>query len=178
MSAQHVTTAYFSDSVAGCVKMFHRNLTVDVVEDVASECMSRAMLTLVSMPQISEAVVSYFYGAERPRERFRLPGCADEPEDRGGQGAKGNKATLANMWRARDAHATCLWSNMAFGKLSFVLLLARALKLTHVVESGRMGGLSLAHYHHFGFELVSIDMYPTEPHTVHRSSCIQCTVQH
>eukprot|EP00966_Prymnesium_polylepis_P312302 7216415-Prymnesium_polylepis.1 len=49
---------------------------------------------------------------------------------------------------------------MPFGKLAAIVELAFALNITHIVESGRMGGLSLLHYHHFGFQLVSIERNP------------------
>ena len=34
---------------------------------------------------------------------------------------------------------------------------------THIVESGRMGGMQLTHYHHFGFALVSFFSRAVEP---------------
>jgi len=50
---------------------------------------------------------------------------------------------------------------MPFSKLVAIILFMRALGVTHVIESGRMGGLSLVHYNHLGFDkLVSIELYP------------------
>ena len=44
-----------------------------------------------------------------------------------------------------------------------VLSVAKALNVTHIVESGRAGGLTLSHYAHFGFALSSIELFPV-PH--------------
>ena len=61
---------------------------------------------------------------------------------------------------ASSLESACLWGNMPFGKSAAIISLALALNVTHIVESGRMGGLSLLHYHQFGFELVSIESNP------------------
>ena len=44
-----------------------------------------------------------------------------------------------------DAH--CFWSNMPFSKSIAIVVLARMLGVTHLVESGRMGGMQLLNYH-------------------------------
>ena len=49
---------------------------------------------------------------------------------------------------------------MPFNKILLIILMARVLGVTHIVESGRMGGMQLTHYHRFGFSLVSIEMFP------------------
>ena len=62
------------------------------------------------------------------------------------------------IWAPRPgATSPCLWGNMPFGKSVAVVQLARTLKVTHIIESGRMGGMSLTHYSHFGFGLVSVE---------------------
>ena len=105
-------------------------------------------------------VLDYFYKAlPYPGVRFRSPACVN-PHHRGGRDY-GNDI----VWE-RDSLAPkgddCLWGNMAFSKSIFILLLARALGVTHVVESGRMGGMSLVHYAHFGLRVHSIEFHPLE----------------
>ena len=59
------------------------------------------------------------------------------------------------------ADAGCLWGNMPFSKQLAFVLLARALGVTHIVESGRMGGISLLHYRRLGFRnLTSVELSP------------------
>jgi len=129
----------------------------------ASACFARAMAMLPSQPRIAASVLEYFYGSDHPQRHFRLPGCVEAPVMREAQGRKGNRVANAQMWVAHENSTQappCLWSNMPFGKVAAVVLLARALNVTHLIESGRAGGLTLLHYHHFGFELTSIEMYP------------------
>jgi hypothetical protein len=125
----------------------------------AAACVSHALARVaVGAPE----VLRYFYGAPNPRERFRLSGCMEPPTLRSGQGSKQNKASLL-IWRARNNHSRCLWGNMAFGKMVLVLYAALALNVTHLIESGRAGGLALTHYAHFGLRLSSVELYPV-PH--------------
>ena len=88
-------------------------------------------------------------------ERFRLSGC--DPQSRQSRGGQ-NYYDL--MWLPRSAGDDCLWGNMPFSKSTAILLACRALRITHIVESGRMGGISLLHYHHFGIRLTSIELSP------------------
>jgi hypothetical protein len=45
-------------------------------------------------------------------------------------------------------------------QLSAIVSLALALRVTHIVECGRMGGLPLVHYAHFGFSVTSVELRP------------------
>ena len=45
-------------------------------------------------------------------------------------------------------------------QVAFIIKMARAFKLTHLVECGRMGGLPLVHYEHFGFNVTSFELSP------------------
>lgn len=126
----------------------------------AANCMAAAMATLPSLQPHARSVLAYFYGSSAPQSLFRLPGCTDLPIVREGQGRKGTKVANFQVWRPRDNASECLWSNMPFGKTVAIVLLARALGVTHMVESGRAGGLQLVHYVHFGFDVTSIELYP------------------
>ncbi len=122
-----------------------------------SPCVASCALQLLSWPTNSDAF-EYFYAPAHPRNRFRLASCRESSRHpRGGTEYSGDL-----IWEAENSDAgPCLWSNMAFSKLLAVVMLARALKVTHIVESGRMGGLSLVHYHNLGFRnLTSIEMLP------------------
>ena len=120
-----------------------------------TECVDRAMLQLASLPSAGE-VIKYFYGAHNPAERMRLATCNEKPIPRGGQHYQNDM-----IWSAKPgATSPCLWGNMPFGKSIAIMQLARALKVTHIIESGRMGGISLTHYHAFKFGLVSVELYP------------------
>jgi hypothetical protein len=63
---------------------------------------------------------------------------------------------------ASDLETPCFWGNMPFGKSIEIILLARAVGATHIVESGRMGGMSLTHYDHFNFSLSSVEFRPIQ----------------
>mmetsp|Transcript_92713 Transcript_92713/g.207241 ORF Transcript_92713/g.207241 Transcript_92713/m.207241 type:complete len:339 (-) Transcript_92713:130-1146(-) len=54
----------------------------------------------------------------------------------------------------------CLFSDMKPSKVLAVLALARARKVTHIVEAGRYGGLSAAIYALHGFDVTSIEYLP------------------
>ena len=100
------------------------------------------------------------YDGASPRERYRLRGCAEPPTARGGRTGAGNL-----IWRPRSAEEPCLWGNMPLGKLVAIILLARALGVTHLVESGRAGGLALVHYARLGgfiHGLTSVELYPID----------------
>ena len=45
-------------------------------------------------------------------------------------------------------------------ELALIMSLAKALKVTHLLECGRMGGLPLPHYDHFGFNVTSFEIAP------------------
>ena len=99
-----------------------------------------SFLQLAHDPQLLE----YFYGNESAA-RFRLPGCTPFPTLRGGDSYARDqvwRAIVPHAWRTRQGEPVprCLWSNMPFGKSVALLALARALGVTHIVESGRMGG--------------------------------------
>jgi hypothetical protein len=49
---------------------------------------------------------------------------------------------------------------MAPHQLALIIGLARAMSVTHIVECGRMGGLPLLHYSHFGFNVTSFELSP------------------
>lgn len=125
-------------------------------------CVERAVLPLLTLPSNAD-VLEYFYGAPAGL-RFRLPGCVSHAVHR----STGDFI----WWPARDkqgalrpsnaTNAPCFWGNMVYSKTIAIVLLARLLNVTHIVESGRMGGISLTHYHAFGFNLTSIELRPLE----------------
>ncbi len=154
--------SYFRSQLLGCDGLLHADQGAQPSnEDRASSCFANTMAMLPTQPA-SLSVLEYFYGAStRPSsEHFRLPGCVDEPITREGQGRKSNKVANAQVWVPRNNASDCLYTNMPYSKLAAIVMLARALNVSHLVESGRAGGLSLLHYAHFGFELTSIEMYP------------------
>ena len=116
----------------------------------ASDCAQRAFLQVLTMPS-NHDVLEYFYAAP-PGLRFRLPACK-----------RGSMRTQTHdyLWSAEPgAKEPCFWGNMLYSKSVFIILLARLLGVTYIVESGRMGAISLTHYHHFGFNLTSVEYMP------------------
>ena len=133
-------------------------------------CMDSTVALLPSMAG-SQKVIDYFFKAEPyPGIRFRTKACKSR-KPRGGRNYggdivwKGEKAVGANPENgtsSTDDSLPCLWGNMPFGKSIEIILLARNLGVTHIIESGRMGGMSLLHYDHFGFNLTSVELLPVE----------------
>jgi len=102
-----------------------------------------------------QEVASYFYDAKPDAGvRFRSQACIK------GYKRKTNFRRDIEWWENSSVGVRCLWCNMAFSKIIEIILLARVMGATHIVESGRMGGMQLTHYHHFGFALVSVEMFP------------------
>ena len=66
---------------------------------------------------------------------------------------------VAVLWRSSKL-GPCLWSNMLPHQLALIINLARAFQVTHIVECGRMGGLPLLHYTHFGYNVTSFELSP------------------
>ena len=66
---------------------------------------------------------------------------------------------VAILWNASSL-GPCLWANMLPHQLALIVGLARAMSVTHIVECGRMGGLPLLHYSHFGFNVTSFELSP------------------
>ena len=121
-------------------------------------CLAGELAHLPLWPS-SRAAVDYFYDAKPyPGVHMRLPGCVTR-HPRGG-GTWYNKDVVWERNESAVAGDECLWGNMAFGKLLLIILLARAVGATHLIESGRMGGMSLMHYSHFGFNLTSVELLP------------------
>lgn len=118
----------------------------------AGSCLARVA---VEAAKADPAVAAYFYEA-RPHAgvRFHLPACCCRHR------LKWNGRRDIAWRRNASLGGHCFWSNMPFTKFIEVLVLARALRVTHVVESGRMGGLQLLHYHHFGLRVTSIELHP------------------
>ena len=101
-----------------------------------SSCMSGCALQFLSWPSNADAI-RYFYHPNN-MSRFRLPGC--NSSSRHARGTGSYKEDL--IWEPYP-NQPCLWSNMPFGKLLANILFMRAFDVTHLIESGRMGGLSL-----------------------------------
>jgi hypothetical protein len=117
-------------------------------------CFARHALQLLPWPDNAE-VFNYFYNASLT-SRFRTVAC--NPSSRH---LRGNGNSWDQLYEPREGGSPdCLWSNMPFGKSIAIILLARALRVDHIIESGRMGGLSLIHYDRFGFGLTSIEFAP------------------
>ena len=100
-----------------------------------SSCMSGCALQFLSWPSNADAI-RYFYHPNNT-SRFRLPGCNSSSRH-----ARGTGSRAGLIWEPYP-NQLCLWSNMPFGKLLANILFMRAFDVTHLIESGRMGGLSL-----------------------------------
>ena len=89
-------------------------------------------------------------------QRYRLKGC-DHPHFNW-QVVK----RVAMIWDSPDLQkwGHCLWSNMLPSQIAFIVILARVFKVTHLVECGRMGGMPLTHYAHFGLNVTSFELNP------------------
>ena len=136
-------------------------------------CMDSTAALLPTLPG-SQEIIDYFFEAKPyPGVRIRTPACKSKAP-RGGKIYQGDIVWRAGEPPAGDAttttdgeddvnHLPCLWGNMPFGKSIEILLFARNLGITHFIESGRMGGLSLVHYAHFGYNLTSVELLPV-PH--------------
>jgi hypothetical protein len=125
-------------------------------EGAGSSCMSACALQLLSWPSAGD-VLGYFY-SPMSRSRFRLPGCNES--SRRARGGPFPRVGADLVWDPLPGQI-CLWTNMPFSKLVAIVLFMRALEVTHVIESGRMGGLSLVHYGFLGVEnLVSVELFP------------------
>jgi hypothetical protein len=139
-------------------------------------CFAQSLATMPSWPS-SQEVMDYFYRATPyPGIRFRLPGCV-QPEFRGRnltvmtqemkvaarRSHYDRMAPWDMIWQHDESLGPeCLWGNMPFGKSVLIILLARALGVNYLIESGRMGGMSLLHYAHFGLRLWSIELLPVK----------------
>lgn len=112
----------------------------------------------------SQEVVDYFFKAKPyPGIRIRHPSCRKR-SSRGGSNYGGDI-----IWKpiipinvTNNNSKSCFWGNMPFGKSIEIILLAQNLGATHIIESGRMGGISLLHYAHFGFKLTSVELLPVD----------------
>ena len=122
------------------------------------DCTGRALLQLASWPHHAQ-LLDRLYNAPRG-ERFRLPACDEKSRHARGHGDYSGDL----IWhRKAGAVGECLWSNMPLSKRAAIISLALALNVSHIVESGRMGGLGLLDYLHFGFAVTSVERYPV-PH--------------
>ena len=64
-------------------------------------------------------------------------------------------------WCSFDGYP-CLWSNMPPHKLLFIVSLAHALGVTHIVETGRKGAATTFAYDRLGFKVTSIELTTIE----------------
>eukprot|EP00315_Gephyrocapsa_oceanica_P011266 CAMPEP_0185285688 /NCGR_PEP_ID=MMETSP1363-20130426/1871_1 /TAXON_ID=38817 /ORGANISM="Gephyrocapsa oceanica, Strain RCC1303" /LENGTH=318 /DNA_ID=CAMNT_0027881479 /DNA_START=35 /DNA_END=991 /DNA_ORIENTATION=+ len=127
------------------------NSTPPEVLSAARKCAERALLQLLTVPT-NRDVIDYFYDAPAGGQRFRLAACVH---------AKMRKVTHDYIWSADPgSKEPCFWGNMLYSKSVFIILFARLLGVSHIIESGRMGAMSLVHYHHFGFNLTSVEYMP------------------
>lgn len=69
---------------------------------------------------------------------------------------------VAVLWTSPDVERLgyCLWCNMSPSQLAFIVLLSRLFRVTHILECGRMGGLPVFHYAHFGLNVTSFELTP------------------
>ena len=69
---------------------------------------------------------------------------------------------VAIIWDSPDLQkwGHCLWSNMLPSQVAFITILARVFRVTHLVECGRMGGMPVTHYAHFGLNVTSFELNP------------------
>lgn len=97
---------------------------------------------------------------------FRLPGCEGVdldplPPTMAEQEQRIKEAAV--LWADRAPKELCLFSQMRPSKLLSVLTLARRLNVTHMIESGRKGGMSAFNYAVQGLKVTSVEAYPV-PH--------------
>ena len=121
----------------------------------AASCMASALLS--ELPQYPD-VLEYFAltpptASPAALQRRRLPGC-DDPHFNWPLVRR-----VAILWN-RTQSGPCLWANMLPSQLAFIVKMARAFKVTHMVECGRMGGLPVLHYERFGFNVTSFELSP------------------
>jgi len=145
--------------------------------------MREAFAQFVSDASLTDKdVARYFYGA-RPTldlnssaslrsslERglwFRLPGCDDQdldpPPPKLTDRGKLLELSAMAMRSTQPPEEVCLFSQMRPSKNVAIIALARKLNVTHVIESGRKGGVSALVYALFGFKVTSIELYPMPP---------------
>lgn len=154
---------FFIQQVDACVSARAKANSTSPVRGVKREksvadCLSTLLPQLVSLTTNAD-LLRFFYDAEpHPVAAFRLPGCctsgACAPGRRGGQVYQGDI-----VWRKKGAEP-CLWGNMPYGKLVTIVLAMRAFGITHVIESGRMGGISALHYSRLGYNVTSVELIP------------------
>lgn len=120
-------------------------------------CMEDAVFTHMKFPP---SVLEYFSlrppatgDGAKVLTRFRLPSC-DEPHFNYPLVHR-----VAMLWKTTQ-QGPCLWANMLPSELALIISLAKAFMVTHVLECGRMGGLPLLHYTHFGFNVTSFEVSP------------------
>ena len=123
------------------------------------------LLQLLTFPANAD-VLEYFYSASAGI-RLRLPACVHhEMRTDTGDFLWYSAESMSKRHHVATPEDTsrspCFWGNMAFSKSIAIILIARLLNVTHIVESGRMGAISLTHYHHFGFNLTSVEFKPLE----------------
>lgn len=150
-----------------------RHCDKKVGSEVRSQCFERLAVAQVLRPENAD-VMSYFYegSPKEVRSRLRSASCSVKHK-RGNQKKVGQNGKVVFgrrmntsvsywgdwIWESSGAdESSCFWGNMPFSKQVLIILVARGLGVSHIVESGRMGGMSLTHYHHFGFKLVSIEV--------------------
>ena len=124
-------------------------------------CFADEAARLPAATSFAKRVNHYFYDAP-PGVRFRAPSCINRRRRNSQRCANGIMAGAgAEVFDHNiSASGDCFWGNMAYSKSILIILLCRALGVSHIIESGRMGGMSLMHYHHFGFQLTSVEMCP------------------
>jgi len=112
----------------------------------------------------NSTLLQFFYGGKgyagdleeaRAHYHFRMSNCKEGAHKRGGKNYGGDL-----IHEKVDPQKPCLWSNMAPRKLLAVVALAQELGVTHLIESGRMGGMSALMYDAVGFNLTSVEFYP------------------
>jgi hypothetical protein len=116
-------------------------------------------------------MMAYFYQyafnnsqvARDPQKRFvfREDNCV-KPAKRSKRYPKDNLHGYGGdrIWLRKDENKTCLWCNMVPSKIIAVIATARMLNVTHIIESGRMGGMSALVYSKMGFDVTSIEYMP------------------
>ena len=62
----------------------------------------------------------------------------------------------------KESNGGCLFSDMKASKILAVVSVARALKVSHVIECGRYGGLSALMYARLGLSVYSVEYLPLD----------------
>mmetsp|Transcript_57675 Transcript_57675/g.159524 ORF Transcript_57675/g.159524 Transcript_57675/m.159524 type:complete len:384 (-) Transcript_57675:24-1175(-) len=118
---------------------------------------------MVHAATANATLLDYFYGGNggygtvgqiREHYHFRTANC-NNGRPRGGPNYGGDI-----VYDKIQQGMPCLWDNMPSMKLVAVIALAQRMRVTHIIESGRMGGMSAYIYSLHGFSVTSVELLP------------------